>query len=77
MTGVQTCALPISAIGGLAFDELSGLLFVAERSVGPFGKGIIHVYRLEETGSLFQDGFESGDASGWSDVVGESMDLMR
>jgi hypothetical protein len=54
-------------VGGLAFDEGSGRLYLAERLAGPFGEGIIHVYRLNAPGSVFADGFESGDTSAWSD----------
>ena len=53
-------------LGGLAFDENAGRLYVAERLAGPFGEGIIHVYRLDGAGLVFADGFESGDASAWS-----------
>ncbi len=52
------------AVGGMAFDESFGRLYLAERSAGPFGKGIIHVYLLEDF--LFADGFETGDLSQWS-----------
>ncbi len=52
-------------LGGLAFDEVSGLLYVAERLAGPFGEGIVHVYRLDTAGMIFTDGFESGDISAW------------
>ena len=52
-------------LGGLAFDEVSGLLYVAERLAGPFGEGIVHVYRLDTAGMTFTDGFESGDISAW------------
>jgi hypothetical protein len=52
------------SVGGMAFDESSGRLYLAERSAGPFGRGIIHVYQLEDF--VFADGFETGDASRWS-----------
>jgi hypothetical protein len=58
------------SVGGLAFDATGGRLYLAERLAGPFGKGIVHVYQLEDAGPLFDDGFESGDTSAWSDVVG-------
>ena len=53
-------------VGGLAFDEVSGRLYVAERLAGPFGEGIIHVYQLDAAGAVFADGFESGDTTAWS-----------
>ena len=56
-------------VGGLAFDEGLGRLYVAERLAGPFGEGIIHVYQLEGAGVVFADGFESGDTSAWSGIV--------
>ena len=52
-------------VGGIAFDEDAGRLFVAERLAGPFGEGIIHVYQLEGGELIFSDGFESGDTSAW------------
>ena len=54
------------SIGGVGFDEATGRFFVAERLAGPFGEGIIHVYRLDGAGLVFADGFESGDTSAWS-----------
>jgi hypothetical protein len=36
------------------------------RIAGPFGEGIIHVYRFDGTGLVFADGFECGDTSAWS-----------
>lgn len=53
-------------VGGLAFDESSGRLYVAERLAGPFGEGVIHVYHLEPAEVIFADGFESGDLTAWS-----------
>ena len=53
-------------VGGLAFDEGFGRLYVAERLAGPFGEGIIHVYQLEGASVVFADGFESGSTSAWS-----------
>jgi hypothetical protein len=55
------------SVGGLAFDNESGTLYIAERLAGPFGEGIIHVYRLGAVAAIFADGFESGDTSAWSD----------
>jgi hypothetical protein len=55
------------SVGGLAFDNDSGTLYIAERLAGPFGEGIIHVYRLGAVAAIFADGFESGDTSAWSD----------
>jgi len=52
-------------VGGLAFDQALGRLYVAERLAGPFGEGIIHVYRFDDAGLIFADGFESGDTSIW------------
>jgi hypothetical protein len=53
-------------LGGLAFDEASGRLYVAERLAGPFGQGVIHVYLLAPAEVIFTDSFESGDTSAWS-----------
>jgi len=53
-------------VGGLAFDEVSGRLYLAERLAGPFGEGIIHVYQLDPVAAVFADGFESGDTTAWS-----------
>jgi hypothetical protein len=53
-------------IGGLAFDGVSARLYVAERLAGPFGEGVIHVWELVDAGSIFADGFESGDTTAWS-----------
>jgi len=55
-------------VGGLAFDGDLGRLYVAERLAGPFGEGIIHVYQLDPTESVFADGFESGDTTAWSGI---------
>lgn len=52
-------------VGGLAFDEDVGRLYVAERLAGPFGEGIVHVYHLRGAELIFGDGFESGDTSAW------------
>ena len=52
-------------LGGLAFDEANARLYVAERLAGPFGEGIIHVWELTDAGSVFADGFESGDTGAW------------
>ncbi len=54
-------------VGGLAFDQALGRLYVAERLAGPFGEGIIHVFRIQGTGVIFSDGFESGGVTAWSD----------
>lgn len=54
-------------VGGVGFDEATGRLFIAERLAGPFGEGIIHVYRLGAVAAIFADGFESGDTSAWPD----------
>jgi hypothetical protein len=59
-------SLECPGVGGLAFDDDTGRLFVAERLAGPFGEGIIHVYRLHDPPPLFTDGFELGNASAWS-----------
>jgi len=53
-------------LGGLAFDDVTGRLYIAERLAGPFGEGIIHVYQLDRVGLIFADGFESGNTSAWS-----------
>jgi hypothetical protein len=57
-------------VGGLGFDSDLGRLYVAEQLAGPFGEGIIHVYRLNTPGAVFADGFESGDTAGWSVTSG-------
>ncbi len=56
-------------VGGLAFDQASGRLYVAERLAGPFGEGVIHVYQLGVGGWIFSDGFESGGATAWSSTT--------
>jgi hypothetical protein len=53
-------------VGGVAFDETSGRLYVAERVAGPDGQGIVHVYQLGVAGLIFADGFEGGDTTAWS-----------
>jgi hypothetical protein len=53
-------------VGGMAFDALTGRLYVAERLAGPYGSGVIHVYRLHGPGLIFADGFESGNSGEWS-----------
>ncbi len=57
------------SVGGLAFDEDTSRLYVAELSAGPFGRSIIHVYQLYGVGLIFIDGFESGSTSAWSSTV--------
>jgi hypothetical protein len=57
-------------VGGLAFDEASGRLYLAERLVGPFGEGIVHVWAVRGAAVIFADGFEDGGAGAWSTVVG-------
>ncbi len=54
-------------VGGLAFDEVSGRLYLAEGLAGPDGEGIIHVYELAVADAIFADGFEGGDTTAWSD----------
>lgn len=54
------------AVGGMAFDEGTGRLYLAERLAGEWGEGIVHVYRLTGPGTLFVDGFERGDTSAWA-----------
>jgi hypothetical protein len=54
------------SVGGLAFDEISGRLYLAERLVGPDGEGIIHVWESVATEQVFADGFESGNTAAWS-----------
>ena len=56
-------------VGGMAFDGAVGRLYVAEQLAGPFGEGIIHVYQLNAEGSVFSDGFESGDTTAWSSTT--------
>lgn len=61
-------------VGGLAFDQALGRLYLAERLAGPFGEGIIHVYRLDAEGPIFSDGFESGDTTAWSGAISPMME---
>jgi len=56
------------SVGGLAFDADLDRLYIAERLAGTFGEGIIHVYQLDPTESVFADGFESGDTTAWSGI---------
>jgi len=65
-TPTEAWAQECPNIGGLAFDENSGRLYLAERLAGPFGEGIVHVYHVQDAGLIFDDGFESGDTSAWS-----------
>ena len=65
-TLAELWSLECPDVGGLAFDEGTGRLYVAERLAGPFGQGIIHVYRLVDPPPLFADGFEIGDTSAWN-----------
>ena len=54
-------------LSAVAVDRERGLIYVAERTAGPFGETAIHVW--EVGGSLFSDGFESGDTSAWSSAT--------
>jgi hypothetical protein len=56
-------------VGGVAFDQVSGRLYVAERLAGPFGEGIVHVYVLTDGEVIFADDFESGTTGAWALVV--------
>ncbi len=52
---------------GVAYDPERQLIYVTERSAGPFGETVVHVW--EVLVHLFSDGFESGDTSAWSLTV--------
>jgi hypothetical protein len=59
-------------VGGLAFDEASGRLFLAERLVGSSGEGVVHVYQVRGGAAVFADGFETGGTQAWSVMLPES-----
>jgi len=58
-----------SELGGIAFDQSSGHLYVIETYAGPGGTAIVHVYKTGGGASVFADGFESGNFTSWSRKV--------
>jgi subtilisin family serine protease len=63
--------LLLSANPGLTVDQLEDLLLAGATDMGPPGPDSQYGYGLMnlEAGSLFSDGFESGDTSAWSATV--------
>lgn len=44
----ETCG----SIGGMAYDAKNQLLYVVEKSAGPYGKAVVHTYGVRETPPL-------------------------
>lgn len=58
-------------LSSASYDRADRLIYVAERTAGPDGETVVHVWEVRAP--IFEDGFESGDTSAWSMATGSAL----